>query len=47
MARKTAIFGKNKDLFNIELWAITDAVELSIKKMRNGNLSMITVFTDL
>ena len=38
--------GKNKDSFDAKLWAISDALELSIKKTRNGNPSMITIFTD-
>ena len=43
---KRRYLGEIKDSFDAELWAISDALELSIKKMRNGNPSMITIFTD-
>lgn len=33
-------------MFNAELWAILDALELSITKIRNDNLSIITIFID-
>ena len=45
--KKRRYLGENKDLFNAELWAISDALELGIKKTRNGNPTMITIFTDI
>lgn len=38
--------GKNKDLFDLELYAILDGLELSIKKTKNHNSLIITIFTD-
>lgn len=38
--------GENKDSFDAELWAISDALEISIKETRNGNPLKITIFTD-
>ena len=43
---KRRYLGENKDSFDAELWAISGALELGIKKTRNGNPTMITVFTD-
>lgn len=37
--------GENKDSFDAELWAISDALEISIKKTRNANPTTVTVFT--
>ena len=34
------------DLFNVKLWAILDALELSIKETKNRDLIMITIFRD-
>ena len=44
---KRRYLGKNKELFDVELWAISDTLELSTKKTKKGNLIMIIVFTDL
>lgn len=47
MARKEAISGGgNKDSFDAELWAISDALGVSIKILRNENPTTVTVFTD-
>lgn len=43
---KRRYLGKNKDSFDAELWAISDALEISIKKTRNRNPKTVTVFTD-
>ncbi len=37
---------ENKDSFDAELWAISDALEISTKKTRNGNPTTVTVLTD-
>ena len=44
---KRQYLGENKDLFDAELWAISDALEISIKKTRNTQPTTVTVFTDL
>ena len=43
---KRRYLGKNKESFDAELWAILDALEIGIKKTRNGNPTTVTVFTD-
>lgn len=43
---KQRYLAKNKNLFDVEIWAISDALGLSIKKTRNGNPLIITIFTD-
>ena len=37
---------ENKDSFDAELWAISDALEIGIKKTRDGSPTTVTVFTD-
>ena len=46
VARKRRYLVENKDSFDAELWAISDAVEIGIKKTRNGSPTTVTVFTD-
>ena len=43
---KRRYLGENKDSFDAELWAISDTIEIGIKKTRNGSLTTVTVFTD-
>lgn len=38
---------KRKDLFDAKLQAISNALKISIKKMRNGSFTIISVFIDL
>lgn len=39
--------GENNDSFDAELWAISDALEMSIKKTRNGSPTTVTIITNL
>lgn len=34
-------------MFDVELWAISNALELNIKKTRNKSFTTVTVFIDL
>ena len=43
---KRRFLGKNKDTFDAELWAISDALVLGIKRTRNVGPTTVTVFTD-
>ena len=43
---KRRFLGKNKDPFDAELWAISDALVRGIKKTRNSSPTTVTVFTD-
>lgn len=45
--KKRQYLRKNKESFDAELWAISDTLELSIKKTRNKSSTTITIFTDL
>lgn len=47
MAKKKRYLEEKKDLFNTELWAISNVLKISIKKMKNKNLIIIIVFTNL
>lgn len=44
--KKQRFFGKHKDLFDAELWAISDALDLGSKKTRNAKPTTVTIFTD-
>lgn len=41
------MFGKYKDSFDAELWAVSSALELDSKKTRNIEPIIVTIFTDL
>lgn len=43
---KRRFLGKNKDSFDAELWAISDALVLGIERTRNVGPTTVTVFTD-
>ena len=43
---KQRYLGEKKDSFDAELWAISDALEMTIKKTRNTNPTTVTIFTD-
>lgn len=43
---KWHFLAKIKDLFNIKLWTISNALTVDIKKIKNLVLTTITVFTD-
>lgn len=43
---KRRYLGEKKDLFDAELWAILDALEMTIKKTRYTNPTTVTIFTD-
>ena len=43
---KRRYLGEKKYSFDAELWAISDALEMTIKKMRNTNPTIVTIFTD-
>ena len=43
---KRRYLGENKESFDVELWAISDALELSIKKTKNRSPTTVIVFID-
>lgn len=46
MARKLGFLGKNKDSFDVELWAIFDALTIGMKQVGNVSPIIVLVFTD-
>lgn len=43
---KRRFLGKNTDSFDAELWDISDALALGIKRTKNVGPTTVTVFTD-
>lgn len=39
--------GEKKNPFGVDLWAVSDALEITTKMTRNGNPTTVTIFTDL
>lgn len=46
METKSVFLGKNKEILDAELWAISDALDAAIRETSNANSTLITIFSD-
>lgn len=47
MTRKTVLFGEKKEQYDTKLWAISDALKVTIKETRQLKNMVVTIFINL
>ncbi len=46
MERKSIFLGRNKEILDVELWAILEALDIAAKKTQNMTNAPVTIFCD-
>ena len=44
MERKSIFLGGNKEIFDIDLWAILEALDITAKETQNMTNALVTIF---